>query len=190
MAILGGGIRRLVAAAVLSTVWLGVCEGAPPAQADTLEDEIKAAFLYNFTKYVDWPTFAFRSAADPFRLCVIADDEFVHTIRLLIQGEQAGGRSLQLLSPGPSEVPLCQILFIGAPESARARAVLAAARDRPILTVGESPGFLDQGGIILFVVERSRVRFDVDLRAARHAGLTVSSKLLRVARNVHEVGQP
>ena len=181
MALLRSGLLFVV----LVIGWSWVRMEAPHAQ-QTLEDEVKAAFLYNFTKYVDWPTAAFSGQSDPFRLCVLSDSEFAQAVQSIVVGETARGRALQLVRPDSAAWPTCHILFVGQSHAERAGAILSAVSGRPILTVGETPKFLDQGGAVLFVVEQNRVRFDIDLRSAGRAGLTVSSKLLRVARRVRE----
>lgn len=153
------------------------------------EADIKAAFLYNFTKYIEWPPAAFAGASDPFRVCVLADETFTRSVSNFIADETVQGRKIQLIAPRVPDLARCHILFVGQEAGARARAVLAATSGRPVLTVGETPGFLEQGGVVLFHVEDQRVRFDLHLQAASRAGLTVSSKLVRVARYVHD-GSP
>jgi hypothetical protein len=178
--------------AVLIALW---CVGLRPmtrlqAQAQTLEPDVKAAFLYNFTKYIDWPSGAFPDNADPFRMCVLSDEEFARKVQAIVEGESAKGRSLQLVKPELSELQRCHILFVGRQDIDKASAAIAGLSGRPVLIVGDSPKFLDRGGAILFVVEQNRVRFDIDLRATTRARLTVSSKLLRIARNVREGQHP
>jgi hypothetical protein len=174
--------RGLAAAAIVLFAW----QPSARAQGETIEDEVKAAFLYNFTKYIDWPAAAFQDASDPFRMCVAASPKFFRTVETLIGGETARGRPIQLVAPEPSNLQRCHILFTGAQEAPRFEAALPALSRRPVLTVGESQHTFDRGGAILLVLEGSRVRFDVDVRSIERAGLTVSSKLLRVARNIRE----
>jgi hypothetical protein len=175
-------VRLLVTVAAVSLAW------TIPARAqsgETIEDEVKAAFLYNFTKYVDWPAAAFQDASDPLRMFVVARPKFVRAVENLISGETSRGRPIQLVTPELTNLNRCHVLFTGASEASRFDAALPALSGRPILTVAESKTLFDQGGAILLVVDNSRVRFDVNVRAIEKAGLTVSSKLLRVARNVH-----
>jgi len=174
--------RALAAVAVVSLGW------AVPARAqgETIEDQVKAAFLYNFTKYVDWPEAAFQDASDPFRMCVAASPRFVRTVESLISGETARGRPIKLVTPGQQELHRCHLLFTGAQEAQRVNSVLPSLSARPILTVADSQNQFDHGSAILLVVDDSRVRFDINVRAIEKAGLRVSSKLLRVARNVRE----
>ena len=167
-----------------------VCSGIARAREQATEADVKAAFLYNFTRYIEWPPAAFYGPADPFRICVASDAEFRRRVQSLIAGETAHGRPLELIVPGRSDLQRCHILFVGRTEAARVGVMLAATSDRPVLTVGETPGFLEKGGAVLFDVENHRVRFDINPGAATRVGLTVSSKLLRVARHVREGSAP
>jgi hypothetical protein len=175
-------VRGLAAAAIV----LLASQLSARAQGETIEDEVKAAFLYNFTKYIEWPAAAFQDGSDRFRMCVAASPKFFRTVETLISGETARGRSIQLVAPEPSNLYRCHILFTGAQQASRFDAALPALSGRPILTVWESKQMFDRGGAILLVVDDSRVRFDIDVRSIERAGLTVSSKLLRVARKVRE----
>ena len=178
-------VRGLATAAIVLVAW----QLSARAQGATIEDEVKAAFLYNFTKYVDWPAAAFQDASDPFRMCVAGSPKFFRTVETLISGEKAHGRPIQLVAPEPSNLHRCHILFTGAEEASRYDASFPALSQRPILTVWESKIMFDRGGAILLVLDDSRVRFDVDVRSIEKAGLTVSAKLLRVARNVRGDGR-
>jgi hypothetical protein len=147
------------------------------------EEDIKAAFLYNFAKYVDWPDSAFPSNA--FRLCVIADPGFVKRVEDIIAGESISGRPVTLQVPStPDTAASCHILFVGRAAPDRTAELLVAVKGAHVLTVGETGDFLTRGGIVTFIRDGDRVRFDVDVGEARQAGLTISSRLLRVARKV------
>lgn len=165
-------------------VWAG--QAMPAQRTHTLEGDVKAAFLYNFTKFIDWPASAFHNESDVFRVCVLADADFVKKVARTLEGETARGRPLQLVTPEAGRVAECHVLFIGRTESWRTGRILPLTAGKPVLTVGETPKFLEQGGAVNFMVEDDRVRFDVDLATAQRAGLIVSSKLLRVARTVRE----
>jgi hypothetical protein len=117
-------------------------------------------------------------------VCVFADAAFTASLDRTIEGESASGHPLRRLAPSPDELPRCHIVYFNGSEATRARLLLTAIGSAPVLTVGDGPGFLEQGGTIAFELEGNRVRFDVDLRNAARARLTISSKLLRVARRV------
>lgn len=160
----------------------------PPAGAQHVtEHDVKAAFLYNFTRFVEWPAGTPRGS-EPFRLCVVAGAPMTAAIERTMLGESVQGRPLRTLVPAsPAEVPACQILFVGHTEKERAAPLLAAVRDLPVLTVSDTPGFASRGGAIEFLLEKGRVRFDVSTEAAKRAGLSISSRLLQVARYVDGV---
>jgi YfiR/HmsC-like len=106
-------------------------------------------------------------------------------IKRTVEGEFVQGRPLVMMQPHtPKEAETCQILYVGRSEQERATSLLAAVRDRPVLTVGDSPLFVDSGGAIQFVLVENRVRFDVNLTSAQRANLKISANLLRVARKV------
>lgn len=178
-------VRALALLAAVALLLPGGCARRALAQ-DTIEAEVKAAFLYNFTKYVDWPSTAFQDAADPFRMCVVGSPDFVTTVENLVKGETARARPIHVVTPAPAQFSRCHILFIGAQEAQRAGAAMQAVATRPVLTVVESRTLFDQGSAILLVLEHSRVRFDINLAATERASLSVSAKLLRVARKIRD----
>ena len=159
-----------------------------PSQ-ETLENDIKATFLYNFTKFIEWPGPPPQSS-EPFRLCVLADSEFTTAVDRIIAGEFVEGRPLERTEPqSADDARRCGILYVARGHGERGAPLVAAVRQLPVLTVGDSPRFVENGGAIEFVLENNRVRFDVSPSAAQRSGLQVSSKLLRVARHVVEGGR-
>jgi hypothetical protein len=168
--------------AALVFVLGSVCSPFAQISQSAPEHEIKAAFLFNFTKFVTWPTLA---ANQPFRVCVAADDITTTAIGQVMKDEVILGRKAEtLVIAAPEEARTCQVLFLGRSATSRAAAMLAAVRSSPVLTVGDSADFLDRGGIIQFVLEESRLRFDVDLTHATRAQLSINARMLRVARQV------
>ena len=195
MALLSG-LRPLLAAVSLAGA-LSVPAGAAglddprpvSAAQETLENDIKAAFLYNFTKFIEWPDSPAQSV-EPFKLCVLADADFTRAVDRIIAGESVQGRPLARVEPqSPDDARQCAILYVGHGHVERGPPLVAAVRQLPVLTVGDSPRFVENGGAIEFVLENNRVRFDVSPDAAHRSGLQVSSKLLRVARHVVEGGR-
>jgi hypothetical protein len=159
-----------------------LCTGGGEAQ-ESIEKEVRAAFLYNFTKFISWPEEALPD--DHFRVCVIGDDELAAALDPLIAGETAHGRPiLRVPMTTLDTVHRCQMLYLSAREGERGRRLLSTARAAHVLTVGEEAIFLDRGGAIRFLLEQNRVKFDISLPALERAGLTASSKLLRVARQI------
>jgi hypothetical protein len=178
----------LLSRAIRSCVLVAVVLAAPEkmrAQSPqpSLENDVKAAFLYHFTKYVEWP--ALSAPDEAFRVCALADTAFIAALDRTIADESVGERRLVRAEPRSLEDARgCAILYVGSGNAEQAAAMLAAVRDLPVLTVGEGAPFLRHGGAIGFLLENNRVRFDISLRALQRSGLKASSKLLRVARSV------
>lgn len=170
-------------------VLLGLLAPVAPAEADAttdLEYQVKAAFLYNFAKFVEWPTDAFAGVADSVVLCVVGDDPFGESLDTVVRGESLNGRRLIVhRTRDLDEIRACHVVFVPLSEKGRQERILSSLRNRGVLTVGEADGFLNGGGIIRFVLEQNKVRFDINLAAAESSGLKLSSKLLRLARTVH-----
>lgn len=155
------------------------------------EYEIKAAFLLNFTRFVEWPPAAFAAPDSPFTLCIAGDDPFGPVIDQLVEGESVYGHKIVVdrvqtppVQTPPVQTPKtrsCQLLYMA---SSKQPSAPPGAAGPGVLTVGEGADFTAQGGIIAFVVENRHVRFDVNLKAAGNSGLKLSSKLLSVARSV------
>jgi len=166
-----------LAAAVLLLVRPAISAQRPRAD----EDGVKAAFLYNFTKFIEWPSSAFADGSSPFVVCAYADASFRQKLEEILLGEQVRGRPITVAAVG--EDPRgCHLLYFSKEESVRQAGVLSKLRQAPVLSVGEGRLFLEQGGLIAFMLEDDRVRFAISKRGADAAGLTISSQLLRVAR--------
>jgi len=173
-------LLRRCPALVLLLAALLAAPGGVRAQAAG-EYELKAAFLYNFAKFVDWPPAAFPDPNAPFRICVLGKDPFGGSLQAAVTGEEIAGHKLTVAG---ARTTGCQVLFISRSERDQTAQILAAVKDSPVLTVGDSPGFLEQGGVINFLLEGGKVRFEINNEAAGKARLTISSKLLQLARRV------
>jgi hypothetical protein len=180
MAILSERARR-------SLFWLltATLVAIPVAAQPVTEQDVKAVFLYKFTNFVEWPAAVWQGSA-PFRFCVAASKEMTAVIEQTVAGETVNGRAVETrVVTAADDARQCHILFIGRSETARAPALLAAVRALPVLTVGESEDFVtSSGGAIGFVVVGGRVRFDINVENAKRGGLTMSSRLLQVARKL------
>lgn len=145
-------------------------------------DDVQAAYLYNFGKFVRWPQ---GEARGPILVCVAGQDPFGETIGRLTAGEQINGRTLEVRNlEHPEAAASCSILFVGAAERDREDSFLAATAGKPVLTVSDAPDFLEHGGMIQFQLVDDHVRFSVNLGAANHCGVGLSSELLKVALRV------
>jgi hypothetical protein len=149
------------------------------------EYQVKAAFLYNFAKFVEWPPRTFANATDPFEICIIGQNPFGSTLEDMVQGKKIGARGFAVWQlRDTQQAGKCQILFIGAAASKRHPASLEALKSANILTVGETEDFTATGGIIGFKLEGTRVRIRIALDTAERTRLRISSKLLGVAEIV------
>jgi hypothetical protein len=147
---------------------------------------VKAAFLYKFASYVEWPASADNSAGAPITIGVAGADPFAAELTEITRGRTVAGRSINVRRVGADDsFEGLQILFIGNQSRAAERGLLDSARSRPILTVTESAGALDAGSIINFTQENDRVRFEISLYAAEQSMLKLNSRLLAVADSVH-----
>ena len=146
------------------------------------EYQVKAAFLYNFAKFVHWPDRAFTSPTEPLSICVFGHNPFGRTLEMTVAGKEFAGRQFLVRSIAePQEASACHIVFVSSAEKKRFAALLSAVQSSSVLTVGESPGFAAQGGVVNFKLENGTVHFEVNLEAARQKDLNISSKLLSLA---------
>ena len=146
------------------------------------EYQVKAVFLFNFAKYVDWPAAAFTNASAPITIGVLGEDRFDDNLRRTVAGKTVNGRAFVIRHIAVDEsTEGCHILFISDSEKKRLGEILDKIKARPVLTVGETGQFLESGGMINFVKKEGRIRLEINLDAARQAGLQISSKLLNVA---------
>jgi hypothetical protein len=153
------------------------------------EYQIKAAFLYNFAKFIEWPTSTFRDPKQPMGICVFGRDPFGHALEEALYGKSIGSRSVFLgRTQQIPELARCQVVFVSAAESSHVMEIVNGLRGHSALLVGESEGFASSGGAIQFVLDQNRVRFAINPDAANRAGLKISSKLLALATIVRDAG--
>lgn len=154
-----------------------------PAQSSAIpEYRVKAAFLFQFTQFVDWPPEAFSTGQAPLVIGVFGEDPFGSFLDETVRGEKANGHPLAVERYRRlEEVKNCQILFVSRPETGRLGEILAALKGRDILIVGDTSDFADRGGTVQFVNQENKIRLRINLSAAKAANLTISSKLLRPA---------
>lgn len=151
------------------------------AQRQLSEHEVKAAFLYNFMKFVEWPQPDDRSAARS--ICVAGRDPLHEVLETIAQGKQVNGREVVVRQLAGDDDPReCHAIFIVASEASRTASILQRVRYAAVLTVGETRRFVTDGGMVRFYVEGNRVRFEIDPAGAQRAGLKISSQLLSLAK--------
>lgn len=157
---------------------------AHPAQHADLAAAVKATYLHKFAPFVKWPDGAFESAGSPYEVCVIGDPGFEDLVRRAVAGQVVGGRHFRVEAPTSVEgASHCHILYFGPAGFAPAADVLVALRGRPVLTVTDA-AFGAPSGVIHFVLEAGRVRFEIDARMAQLNGIEISSRVLELALRV------
>jgi uncharacterized protein DUF4154 len=172
--------QAVLAALVLASATAGAPADAPPAAAAPTEYEVKAAFLYNFARFVEWPPESLR--AEQFVIVVLGRDPFGAVLDDTVSGKTVGGRPIQVRRASRvDEVRDAQIVFVSASEAPDTPAILKALERPGLLTVGEVEGFVERGGTIKFTVQSKKVRFEINPIRAEQAHLKMSSQLLKLA---------
>ncbi len=186
-------LRRLGILIVALSVSLSWAPGALAQDRDSSNSSeylIKAGFIFNFAKFVEWPQTTFAQPDSPIVIGILGTDPFGAIIDQIVQDKKIGGRGfvVKRLKWGadPKDLKECKILFVGASERIHIDELVQIVRGLPILTVGETPGFAERGGVIRLVLEDNKVRFEVNVDAAHQAGLTISSRLLTLARIIQQ----
>jgi len=172
----------------LACLTLAVRAGAQsPDISDSSEYLIKAGFTYNFAKLVQWPAGAFSQSDSPIVIGILGVDPFGKTIDQVLDGKKVNNRVfvIRRLKWG-AELKDCNILFVSSSEAAHEDEIIKQIKGMPILTIGESPSFARRGGIINFTLEDNKVRFEVNVEAAKQADLNISSRLLSLAKIIQQ----
>ena len=155
------------------------------------EYQLKAAFLFSFAKFIDWPSSAFASPQSPFSICILGTDPFGSTIDDTLRGKAVGEHPVVIeRAKEPGDVRHCQIVFVSSSEKLRLPDVLTSLQGANVLIVGEADRFADSGGTIQLMIEQKHVRFAINTDAAETSGLRISSKLLALAKIVHTGADP
>lgn len=175
-------IRRLAICTTL--VLLAATPGLVQAEV-TKEYQVKAAFLYNFTKFVEWPPDRFADAQRPITIGIVGRNPFGDELAKITGGRKINGRDIVIrLVTSEAEVLSADLIFVSAGEEEHLRDLTAMLQQAGILTVGESPRFAAAGGMITFVLERDKVRFQINQAASEQAGLKINAQLLKLATTV------
>lgn len=175
--------RKLAGLLTLVFLLVNACHGS--GEETFSEYKVKALFLYNFAKYVDWPVKAFPDATAPIVIGIVGKDRFEGELEEAVKGKTVKGRTFAIKHlAADGDLSGCQIVFISNSTSTETEEILRRIGTLPILTVGEDKTFEAAGGDIVFVLKEGRVRLTINLAAATKAGLRISSKLLAVADEV------
>lgn len=147
---------------------------------------MKAAFLYNFAKFVEWPAGTFATERAPIVIGVLGDDPLGAALEQAVQGKTVNGRALVVKRLKTLPLPVCHILFITASERKRASQFIEGLLGQPVLTVGETEQFAQSGGLVNFFIEDNKVRFEINVDNAERSRIKISAKLLSLARVVRD----
>lgn len=182
--------RRAICTSVLAAVLIPVLTSVKMPEGATRPDSaaeyrVKAAFLFNFAKFVEWPAKTFKDEKESMTFCTVGEDPFRGTLDEVVSGKMIGPRSIRILHyQQPTDVHGCQVLFIGSEQKKNIASILDHLKYSAVLSVGESYGFAQQGGIIGFILEDDKLRFAINLDVARSEQLRISAKLLSLAKTV------
>ena len=168
-------IGAVALAAVLLTPFLGFPQ-------DVTEPALKAAYIYNFALFTEWPAEAVP-AAGPLVICMTSDAAIGEALERAVKNRPIAGRRITVapIAPGGS-ARACHVLYVSGGSASRAKELVSGLRGAPVLTISDVEGFTELGGIALFFFDQGRLRFSVDIGAAKRAGLVINSRLLTLAR--------
>lgn len=173
--------RHRLAATALLALSLFCPARTRSQQSRPTEYQVKAVYLYNFSRFVEWPAQRISANGNSFAICVLGKDPFGSALDTTVAGESIGGKRVVVRRTSkPQESLDCQIVFVSTSEDKQLKEDLAALAGG-VLTVSDIPGFSERGGMIQFVAEGDKIRFEVNLSNATDSGLVLSSDLLKVA---------
>jgi hypothetical protein len=178
-------LRLCLLAGLLLTCATGPISPAAAAATPSREAQITAVFLYNFAQFVNWPADAFPDAKSPLELGVVATDPGVaDSLVAAVDGKSVAGHPLVVHRfAAPADARACHLLYVEGVPATEVERLVERFRKSPVLTVGNAPGFLTDGGVIRLFTEGNKMRFEVNLRAMEAARLKISSQLLKMSSN-------
>jgi uncharacterized protein DUF4154 len=164
---------------VLCSALLGLPQTALPQATDAA---VKAGFIYNFTKFVEWPP----NSAPQMQFCLVGSNDPLLGAVAALEGKQSRGREIRVrrASGNADALRNCDLIVVGASEAGNVRAIVAEVRVRPALTVSDIDNFVEAGGMIGLVINDSKVQFEINAAAAQHANLQLGAQLMKLARSV------
>jgi hypothetical protein len=175
-------------------LWVAMAMAVPAlaegnrATPASLEYQVKAGFLFNFARYVDWPT-STNAAAEEFVIGIIDDGTVFPVMAAALNGKSTHDRTVEIRRLKLNDdIARCQMLFVTRSEEKDLDAILKRVGGAPVLTVGEAPHFAERGGCLNFVPHGENIRFEVNLEAAERAGLKISAKIAAMATIVRRPG--
>lgn len=183
--------RRILRASFFAIVAGGLYLSASPKafskNGEGAEYSVKLGFLYNFTKFVEWPPDSFRDPGAPLVICIVGHNPFRQDLEAELQTRKMGDHPIEIRTQTPNDkLSVCHIVFVPVTENNQSDRILRGLQGSTTLTVGETEGFAVLGGIINLTVEDNKVHFEINRLAAERAGLIIGSKLLSIAKIVKE----
>jgi hypothetical protein len=173
-----------VACAVILATAVFPAEGGNPFD-EISEYQVKAAFLFEFAKFVEWPASTFSTDHSPVSICVLGDNPFSNSLEKAVAGQFANGRPLVVRHvPSPKEAGECQMVFVSRSQESHFIQIIENFQGKSVLTVADTNTFAEEGGMIQFYLENEHVRFEVNVGACTNAHLKISSKMLALAKIV------
>ena len=177
---LGRSVRCGLAVAI-ATLLVG---GVATAQSTVTAPALKAAFLYNFAKFADWPADSPQSG--PFAICVLGDAAIADALDGIVKGHTIANREVAVVRVKAEDVRACQVLYLTGLDAKRSQQIVADLRNAPVLTVSDGEPFAQAGGIAGLIIEGDKMRFVINVDAAQRAKLHISSRLLSLAKIVKD----
>ena len=163
----------------------GLCIPVDAQRADV--DEVKAAFVFQFANYVQWPNSTFETDSAPVVIGIVDNEKIIKALSTSVQGKTVGKRSLKVIAiTSEEEAQHCHILFIDHSDDKRVDDYIAAVRNKPVLTVSSDENFTEEGGVIRLFEQQGKLRFEINADEVERAQITISSKLLSLAQVVHD----
>jgi hypothetical protein len=147
---------------------------------DVTAPELKAAFIYNFIKFTEWPVVA--AVPEPFVICVVRDAAVGDALARVVKGREYSGRRIAVLTAATRPTEPCRVLYLSGETIDEARQAIAGLQDSPLLTISDVAGFTDTGGMVQFFFERGQLRFTIKVEAVRRAGLRMNATLLALGQ--------
>jgi hypothetical protein len=180
-------LRAFFFAIVAGGFYLNASPKALSGNEEGAEYSVKLGFLYNFTKFVEWPPDAFRDAGAPLVICIVGHDPFRQDLEAELRTRKVGDRPVEVRSQTSNDkLTACHVVFVPDTEKNQSDRILRGLEGSRTLTVGETEGFAVLGGIINLTVEDNKVHFEINRLAADRAGLKIPSRLLSIAKIVKE----
>jgi hypothetical protein len=168
-------------------LFLGASPEAFSQNDEGAEYSVKLGFLYNFTKFVEWPSDSFREPEAPLVICIVGHDPFRQDLEAELRTRKVGGHPVEVRTQTPNDkLSVCHIVFVPVTEKNQSDRILRSLQGSSTLTVGETDGFAALGGVINLTVEENKVHFEINRLAADRAGLKIGSRLLSIAKIVKE----